>query len=242
MSSFSSDPWRRDDDQSDQGTPGGSGDSGAPPPQPTGWERPSSDPSGQPPSSASSASSASSQPSQSSAPDWPSYPPGTPPAPQPSGPEATRPFSAEQPPYQPYDPQSMPGYGGGTSAPYGSDPYSSNAYGSNSYGSNPYEANPYENQPAPYGAYQPYTAPAQHPQAVTAFVLGLLGLVICPPIGIGGLVMGGRVRREIDASGGQVGGRGLATAGWVLGILSVIYFVLAAIFITFAIIVSAGQS
>lgn len=240
MSSSSSDPWRRDDDRGDQGDPGAAGDARASSPQPTspqptGWERPSSDSSGQPPASGSSAAS-----SESSAPDWPSYPPGTPPGGQPGAAEPTRsfsadqPFSAEQAPYAPYDPQAMPGYGG-SSSPYGSNPYEAGP-------PSPYEASPYPPQPTPYGGYQAYAAPAQHPQAVTAFVLGLLGLVICPPVGIGGLVIGGRARREIDASGGQLGGKGLATAGWVLGIISIVYFVAVAIFIVFAVIVGAGQN
>ena len=87
------------------------------------------------------------------------------------------------------------------------------------YGSNPYEVNPYQGAYPGYAAYGP---PPNHPQAVTAFVLGLVGLVVCTPVGIGGLVIGGRVRKEIDAAPGQYSGRGLATAGWVLGIISVV--------------------
>ena len=65
---------------------------------------------------------------------------------------------------------------------------------------------------------------------MTAFVLGLIGVVVCQPVGIGGLVMGGRIRREIDAAPGQYSGRGLATAGWVLGIISVVILVLLVVF------------
>jgi hypothetical protein len=38
------------------------------------------------------------------------------------------------------------------------------------------------------------------------------------------------IRREIDAAPGQWGGRGLATAGWVLGILSIVYAALVLVF------------
>ena len=83
----------------------------------------------------------------------------------------------------------------------------------------------------PYPGYAAYGPPPNHPQAVTAFVLGLVGLVVCTPVGIGGLVIGGRVRKEIDAAPGQYSGRGLATAGWVLGIISVVLLVLAVVFV-----------
>ena len=244
------DPWRRPD----EGQPDpGPAPSGWPDAQPTGWERPTSHPS---------SSSASSASSQSSAPEWPTYPPTTPPTtPPPTAPEPTRSFAADQPTagqpgYQPYDPQAMPNYGSGTARDAGGNG-SGGGYGSNPYDANPYDAdpaNPYDTSPyqaatpyqpypgtSPYGAYQAYAAPVQHPQATTSFILGLLGLVLCPPVGIGGLVMGGRVRREIDASGGQLGGRGLATAGWVMGIISVVLLALYVVLIVFAILASVVE-
>ena len=252
------DEWRGgSDDQDNPGFGGQSGSSQWSSAQPTGWERPGSVPWSAPAASSPSASSpsgssesassesassesasserASSQPSAS---EWPRYPPSS----QPSAPEPTRSFSADQSPtgpqpgYQPYDQQAMPGYGSGSSA--GSGSYATNPYDTNPYETSPYQPNPYQ----PYGAYQAYAAPASHPQATTAFVLGLLGLVLCPPVGIAGLVMGGRVRREIDASGGQWGGRGLATAGWVLGIISVILVGLYVIFIGIAVVAGLAES
>ncbi len=142
--------------------------------------------------------------------------------------EQTPPFQA---PYQPYDQQSMPSYGSSGSYPPADPPQSypgTNPPGGG-YGTNPYEVNPY--QQGQYGGYAGYGPPPNHPQAVTAFVLGLVGVVACGPVGIGGLVIGSRVRREIDAAPGQYGGRGLATAGWVLGIISVVFMVLAVVFL-----------
>lgn len=214
--------------------------------QPTGWERPTGPESG-PSASETSPLAPSSQPPESSpapsaqpsGPDWPTYPsPGT---------EPTRPLPPEQPysagpstpppdqtppstpyaaPYQPYDPQSMPGYGSSTSYPPAEAPppsYPGVDQTGGGYGNNPYEVNPY--QQGQYGGYVGYGPPPNHPQAVTAFVLGLVGLVVCTPVGIAGLVMGGRVRREIDAAPSQYSGRGLATAGWVMGIISVVILV-----------------
>ena len=63
------------------------------------------------------------------------------------------------------------------------------------------------------------TAPsASSGKSTAALVTGILGLVICPPIfSVLALVLGYQSRREIDASGGRMGGRGNATAGVVLG-------------------------
>ncbi len=155
-------------------------------------------------------------------------------------PEPTRPLPPDQsyqqpyqqpyqPPYQPYDPQSMPGYGSSSGYPSADTPQSyPETPAPGAYGSNPYETTPYQGAYPGYAAYGP---PPNHPQAVTAFVLGLVGLVVCTPVGIGGLVIGGRVRKEIDAAPGQYSGRGLATAGWVLGIISVVLLALAVVFV-----------
>lgn len=136
-----------------------------------------------------------------------------------------------QAPYQPYDQQSMPSYGSSGGYPPAHTPqgYPEANPPSGGYGTNPYEVNPY--QQGQYGGYVGYGPPPNHPQAVTAFVLGLVGVAVCGPVGIGGLVIGSRVRREIDAAPGQYGGRGLATAGWVLGIISVVFMVLAVVFL-----------
>ncbi len=84
----------------------------------------------------------------------------------------------------------------------------------------PYQPPPF---PPPYypGGYPPMPVRVpDHPQAVTALVLGILGLVLC-----GGLTspfawwLGRKAMREIDASGGAMGGRGQAQAGFILGII-----------------------
>jgi len=93
-------------------------------------------------------------------------------------------------------------------------------------------------------AYPPAYPPAQnpyassyalvpdHPSATTALVLGLIGL-------IGGImcalpllfapfawVTGSKVVREVDASNGQLGGRGNGQAGMILGIIGTALLVL----------------
>ena len=62
------------------------------------------------------------------------------------------------------------------------------------------------------------TGPTSSGKATAALVLGILGLVFCPLVcSVLALVFGYQSRREIDASGGRIGGRGSATAGIVLG-------------------------
>lgn len=69
----------------------------------------------------------------------------------------------------------------------------------------------------------PYPAPPPMPRtsgkAITALVLGLLGLWIIPAILA--LIFGYSGKREIDRSNGWITGRGMAVAGIVLGWIGV---------------------
>jgi hypothetical protein len=59
-------------------------------------------------------------------------------------------------------------------------------------------------------------------KSTASLVLGILGLFLCPLIcSVLALVFGYQSRREIDASGGRLTGRGNATAGIVLGWIGV---------------------
>ena len=87
--------------------------------------------------------------------------------------------------------------------------------------------------------------PTQHPQAVLAMVLGIVGLVfsgVCVGglIGIAGIVLGRKARNEIDAKPGRYTGRGMATAGLVTGIISCVFSAL--IVIGFTISAISGGS
>ena len=87
----------------------------------------------------------------------------------------------------------------------------------------------------------PVTAQSHSSKATAALVLGILGLVVCPLIcSVLALVFGYQGRREIDAAGGRMSGRGNATAGIVLGWIGVAFCVL---FILLVIVgVLAGDS
>jgi hypothetical protein len=79
--------------------------------------------------------------------------------------------------------------------------------------------------------------------ATAALVLGICGLTVCPILcSILAIVFGGIAKREIDASGGRLGGRDAAKAGlilgwvslalWGLGILAYVAFIVLAIALT----------
>jgi hypothetical protein len=77
-------------------------------------------------------------------------------------------------------------------------------------------------QQTPDGGWVQTGAPQSSGKSTAALVLGILGLVFCPLIcSVLALVFGYQSRREIDASGGRLGGRSNATAGIVLGWIGV---------------------
>ena len=160
------------------------------------------------------------------------HPAGSPPAPNPWSREGSG-FGPPQPPADRYDPGVVPPYPG---TPASADP----GYGTNPYEPSPYGLSPYAGGPA---AWSPYGLPPEpHPKSTTAMVLGIVGVVLCPFVGIGGLVMGRRVRQEIDAEPQRYSGRGPATAGYVLGIISVVYSVLVVLYVIFfAFLLASGN-
>ena len=126
-------------------------------------------------------------------------------------------------------PYGDPGYSYGQPPGYGAEPYP-----------DPYSAG-YPGHASPYGYPSPHGyAPEQHPRATMALILGLLGLLFCPPVGIAGLVVGHSARKEIDAAPQRFTGRGLATAGFVLGIVSVVYTTLLLVYLIVLIMVGAA--
>jgi hypothetical protein len=97
--------------------------------------------------------------------------------------------------------------------------------------------------PPGYGGAPAYGQPAYGPQknngkALWSMILGIVAIVftLCCGIGflagIASIVLSLQAKKEIDASQGNQGGRGMATAGLVMGIISIalaaLYFVLLA--------------
>lgn len=89
-------------------------------------------------------------------------------------------------------------------------------------------------QPPPPGQYPQ----RDHPQAVVILVLGILSLILCQLLGPVAWVMGRSALREIDSSGGAIGGRGIVLAGYVCGIIASILIILAVI--AFVVLLALG--
>jgi hypothetical protein len=145
-----------------------------------------------------------------------------------------------QPPPDPsgQPPSGQPPYGQPPSGqpPYGQPPYGQPQYGEPQYGQQPGGAYPQQ------GGFPPMGYPGQdHPKATTALVLGILGIVICGVIAPFAWRMGKRTVAEIDASNGQLGGRGAAQAGYVLGVIGTVLLGLGLLaLVLFAVLISFG--
>ncbi len=146
-------------------------------------------------------------------PSWPSYP---------SAGEPTPPYAGGI-------------YGSVPPAPTEPDPYAPESYGQqpNRPTPVPYPADPYPPSAGGYGTYKVTQPP--HPQAVLALVLGIVGvstsfMCVGGLIGIPALIISQKVKREIDATPGRYTGRGMASAGIVTGILSIVIMALMVVF------------
>jgi hypothetical protein len=148
----------------------------------------------------------------------------------------------------------------GTHQPYGQPSYEQQ-YGQQ-YGQQPHTPPPYQQagQPDPYGQRygqgygQPYgtftPAPPNHPQATTAMVLGLVGvlgifflcgltLVVSPFA----WALGRNSLREIEASQGRLGGESSARAGMIMGIIGTALLGLGLLMIIgFAVVLAIGAA
>ncbi len=128
----------------------------------------------------------------------------------------------QQPSWENYQQPSTPAFPEppGSESPYGQPPYGQPPYGQSPYG----QAQPGR---SPYG--QGLTP---HPQATSAMILGIVALagtfvcgVLCV-LGPFAWVKGAKVRREIDAEPLRWSGRGEATAGYVMGIVTTVLMIL----------------
>jgi hypothetical protein len=109
----------------------------------------------------------------------------------------------------------------------------------NPYGNPTYPTAPgYPAPGAPVGGFAP--AQESSTKAVVALILGIVSFVFCGPFtSIPAFFVGRSAVKEIDASQGRIGGRGMATAGWILGLINMILVVLA--IALFAVIAATGN-
>ena len=120
----------------------------------------------------------------------------------------------------------------GDQQPYGDPSQPSGQPGPYGYSQGGYSQGPPQGYPP---GYQPYggnpVAPPEHPKATTAMVVGILGLTMCQVAAPFAWVIGKRTVAEIDASGGRLGGRGQAQAGYIMGIVGTVLLGLAIAFL-----------
>ena len=80
------------------------------------------------------------------------------------------------------------------------------------------------------------------PNAVLSLVLGIIGVVLCSLCAPFAWKLGREAEAAVDASGGQLGGRGLATAGKILGIIGTVLLVLGVVVLIVLLAASGGSS
>ena len=177
--------------------------------------------------------------------EYPLY--GQPSSADPAG--LTQPSSAAQPstppPYQPAPPYQAP-WAEAPPASYGSAPDPSGQPSGYGYGPLAQPDGPAtHSQPGFHGSgygtaygYGPGYGPTDHPKATPALVTGIIGLVtsvfwgVGGLVGIAGIVLGSRAKREIDSDPARWTGRSKAHAGLVTGIIGLVVLVLWVLFVS----------
>jgi hypothetical protein len=90
--------------------------------------------------------------------------------------------------------------------------------------------------------YQPQAAQPNAPNAVLALVLGIVGIVLCSIAAPFAWWLGQQAEQAVDASGGTLGGRGMATAGKILGIIGTVLLAIGIVVAIVIIIAGAASS
>lgn len=107
----------------------------------------------------------------------------------------------------------------------------------------PYAQQPYGQQPYGQPQYGGYFPPPEHPNATTVLIVGILSLVVCQFAGPVAWIMGRKALREIDASGGAIGGRSQVLVGYITGIVATALVAIALlIFVVAMVIVIAAAA
>ncbi len=171
-------------------------------------------------------------------------PPASPPGGPPAGAEPAR---SEVPPVAPnvWAAGASTPYQQGTNAGVPPQPPYRQAAGPYSAGYPPYQqaAGSYSSSYPGYPGYPVIVAQAPRTpgEATASLVLGILGLLFCPLIcSLLAIIFGVKARNMIDASGGYLGGRGVAQAGLIMGVVGMALYTVGTI--VYMILLAAGGS
>lgn len=123
------------------------------------------------------------------------------------------------------------------------------SYGQPGPGQPPYAPPGYYPGPG-YSGYQWGSMPPEAPGAQASMIVGIVGIALgFFTMGLGfvaspvAMVMGMRAKRRIDDSAGTLGGRGMAQAGFVLGLIGTVLLVLAILLVVGLVVLAfAGTS
>jgi Domain of unknown function (DUF4190) len=97
--------------------------------------------------------------------------------------------------------------------------------------------------PPPPGQMGGYAmAPPNDSQSTLALILGILSILCCSILGPVAFFIGNSSRNRIQASGGTLGGYGLATAGWIMGIIGTVILALEILWVVILVIGSIASS
>jgi uncharacterized membrane protein YjgN (DUF898 family) len=89
---------------------------------------------------------------------------------------------------------------------------------------------------------QPYAPVQDHPRATLVLILGILSFVICSLLGPFAWVMGRRAVREIDESGGALGGRTQAQVGYIIGMVVTILMIIGVVVVGVIAVIAIASS
>jgi hypothetical protein len=88
------------------------------------------------------------------------------------------------------------------------------------------------------GTPVPPVAAEEHPRTILAFVLAIVGLMVFPPVGIAGLVIGRQIQGDMRAQPYRYRNEGLVTAsvvlGWIAVAVTALFSLFVAVFVIFA--------
>jgi hypothetical protein len=106
------------------------------------------------------------------------------------------------------------------------------------YGAPPqqYAQPPQQYAQPPYGAQPQYSLP-NAPGAVLSLVLGIIGITACGLTAPFAWAQGRKAEQAFDASPGSYGGKGMATAGKILGIIGTVLLAVGVLFFFIYVIV-----
>ncbi len=77
-------------------------------------------------------------------------------------------------------------------------------------------------------------------QAIIALVLGIVGFLFCTPLGIAAWIIGAKERKAIQRGESPEAGMGLATAGWIIGIVDTVIFIVVIVIVILVLLLGLG--